>query len=102
MACISERTFHHHQTKYLAPSIIHVWKHSQEALLSKCKSPVVIGADGSADSPGHSAKFGSYGIFDMSSNKVLHIELVQVKIIHHQLVITIISDNCLLLCRATK
>ena len=58
VACISERTFHHHQAKYLAPSIIHVWKHSQQALLFKCKSPVVIGADGWADSPGHSAKFG--------------------------------------------
>ena len=102
VACISERTFHHHQTKYLAPSIIHVWKHSQQALLSKCKSPVVIGADGRADSPGHSAKFGSYSIIDMSSNKVVHIELVQVTIIQYPSVITVISHNCLLICSATK
>ena len=70
VACISKRKFHHHQAKYPAPSIIHVWKHSQQALLSEA---IVIGADGRADSLGRSAKFGSYGIIDMSSNKVFHI-----------------------------
>ena len=60
--------------------------------MSKCKSPVEVGADGRADTPGRSAKFGSYGIIDMSSNKVLHIELVQV-IIHYPSVIAIISHN---------
>ena len=83
MACISDRTFYYHQTKYLEPSIIHVWKHSQQELLSKCRSPVVIGVDGRADSPGHSAKFGSYGIIDMNTNKVIHIELVQVRTFHY-------------------
>ena len=80
MACIKERAFHYHQKKYLAQSVIHVWKHSQRALLSKCTSPIVIGGDGRADSPGHSAKYGSYGVIDMSTNKVIHIELVQVKV----------------------
>ena len=80
MACIAERTFYYHQTNYLTPSVIHVRKHSQQALLSKCISPVIIGGDGRADSPDHSAKYGSYGIIDMSTNKVLHIELVQVEI----------------------
>ena len=78
MARITERTSYNHQKLYLEPSVIHVWKHSQQALLAKCKSPVVIGGDGRADSPGHSAKYGSYGIIDMHTNKVLHIELVQV------------------------
>ena len=79
MACIKERAFHYHQTKYLTLSVIHVWKHSQQSLLSKCTSPVVIGGDGRANSLGHSAKYGSYGIIDMKTNKVIHIELVQVK-----------------------
>ena len=43
-----------------------------------CDSPLAIGGDGRADSPGHSAKYGSYGIIDLSTNKDLHIELVQV------------------------
>ena len=33
-------------------------------------SPLAIGGDGRADSPGHSAKYGSYGIIDLSTNKV--------------------------------
>ena len=37
-----------------------------------------IGGDGLADSLRHSAKLGSYGIIDLNTNKVLHIELVQV------------------------
>ena len=39
---------------------------------------VKIGGDGRADSPGHSAKYGSYGIIYLRTNKVLHIESVQV------------------------
>ena len=86
MACIKERTFYYYQIKYLEPSVVHVWKTSQQALLSKCKSPIVIGGDGRADSPGHSAKYGSYGIVKMSTNKVIHIELVQVIVVnsYHQ------------------
>ena len=34
--------------------------------------------DGRVDSPGHSVKFGSYGIIDLTINKVIHLELVQV------------------------
>ena len=80
MACIAERTFCYHQTNYVAPSVTHVWKCSQQGLLSKCRSPVIIGDDGRADSPGHSSKYGSYGIIDMSTNKVLYTELVQVEV----------------------
>ena len=43
MACIAERAFYYHQANYLAPSVIHVWKGLQRALLSKCRSPVIIG-----------------------------------------------------------
>ena len=78
MACIKERTFHYHQTKYLEPAVVDVWKNSQQTLLSKCKSPVVIGGDRRADSPKHSAKYGSYRIVHMSTNKFIHIEVVQV------------------------
>ena len=80
MACIAERTFFYHQTNYLAPSVIYVWKRSQQVLFSKFRSPVIIGGDERADSLGHSAKYGSYEMIDMSTSKVLHIELVQVEI----------------------
>ena len=41
------------------------------------KGPLTVGGDGRVDSPGHSAK---YSIIDLSSNRVIHIELVQVNI----------------------
>ena len=66
--------------QYLAPPLYRSFRRLWRALLSKCRSPVIIGGDGRADSPGHSAKYGSYGIIDMSTNKVLHTELVQVEI----------------------
>ena len=34
--------------------------------------------DGRADSPGHSAKYGSYTVVDMRCNKVVDYRLVQV------------------------
>ena len=40
--------------------------------------PLIIGGDGRADSPGHSAKYGSYGILDLTTNKVINMQLVQV------------------------
>ena len=59
-----------------------VWSENQSKLLSECvsKGPLTVGGDGRADSPGHSAMYGSYGIIDLSSNTAIHIELVQVSI----------------------
>ena len=34
MACIKERTFHYHQTKYPEPAVVDVWKNSHQILLS--------------------------------------------------------------------
>ena len=40
--------------------------------------PVVIVGDGRSDSPGHSAKYGSYTFMDMDTHKILDVEIVQV------------------------
>ena len=58
-----------------------VWETKQQKLLTECRSrgtPLSIGGDGRADSPGHSAKYGSYGIIDLDTDKIIPIELVQV------------------------
>ena len=81
VACFTDRTCYIHQTEYLEPAVISVWKGKQLNLLAECASrdsPLAIGGDGRAHSPGHSAKYGSYGIIDLNTNKVLHIEFVQV------------------------
>ena len=82
MASIKERTFFDHQKRYLAPAILSVWNEKKSTLLSECvsKGPLTctVGGDGRADSPVYSAKYGSYRVIGLSSNKVIHIELVQV------------------------
>ena len=65
VACISDRTFYRHQSRFLEPAIFTVWKAEQSRLLAGCKawdSSLSIGGDGRADSPGHSAKYGSYAL----------------------------------------
>ena len=42
------------------------------------KEALVLGGDGRADSPGHSAKYGSYSVIDLKQSKVVDIKLVQV------------------------
>ena len=37
-----------------------------------------LGGDGKADSPGHSAKYGSYSVIELNENKVVDLKLVQV------------------------
>ncbi len=40
-------------------------------------SGLIIGGDARADSPGHSAKYGSYTVMEMRIGKILMTELVQ-------------------------
>ena len=40
------------------------------------RSPLSVGGDGRADRPGHSVKYGLYGLIDLDTNKVIHIQLV--------------------------
>ena len=56
--------------EYLEPSVLSVWKHKQQQLLSASKLSLTIDGDGRADSPGHSPKYGSYDIIDLCTNKM--------------------------------
>lgn len=46
--------------------------------LRKEKRPLILGGDGRADSPGHSAKFGSYTVVELKRKVVIDVQLVQV------------------------
>jgi len=53
----------------------------QKNLLDKMaqnKDSVILTGDGRCDSPGHSAKFGSYTVIEQKMNRVLDFQLVQV------------------------
>lgn len=80
---ISRKTFFRHQNHYLQPAINHVWSQQQNALLEKMKTQkkkLELGGDGRADSPGHSAKYGTYSLLELSYNKIIDFQLVQVHV----------------------
>jgi hypothetical protein len=63
VAHICARKFSRHQEFCLLPAIRSVWSTRRALLLDEIMSRdtgLVLGGDGRADSPGHSAKFGSY------------------------------------------
>ena len=69
MQIFSQRNLTSTQKKYFFPVVNRKFQEHQE---------VVAGGDGRRDRPGHSAKYGTYGIVDMNSSKVLDFSLVQV------------------------
>lgn len=77
----SKRTFFHHQTDILHPAIKAVWDEQQRSHLTMLQvegRPLVLGGDGRADSPGYSAKFGTYTTMELEANVVLDLQVVQV------------------------
>ncbi|KAG0416064.1 hypothetical protein HPB47_006740 [Ixodes persulcatus] len=52
-------------------------KHQLELFTAAAGKQLTIAGDGRADSPGHSAKYGTYTMLDVDSNKILHVETVQ-------------------------
>ena len=81
-ATIVPRTFYNHQKKFLTQAVSTIWlKHQTDITesLKKSKRPLIIGGDGRCDSPGHSAKFGSYTVMDLETKNIIDVELVQVK-----------------------
>nr|XP_055062873.1 uncharacterized protein LOC129445902 isoform X2 [Misgurnus anguillicaudatus] len=64
---------------YLEPTIIHKWGTDQETLLQRLSQhdKAIIGGDMRADSPGHSAKYGSYSVMNIREKTIIDIQLVQ-------------------------
>lgn len=78
---ITLTTFFRHQRRYLQPAISSVWETQQLSLIATFKDQekkLALSGDGRADSPGHSAKYGSYTVLEMTCNKVVDYRLVQV------------------------
>uniref|UniRef100_A0A1X7VSQ9 Uncharacterized protein n=1 Tax=Amphimedon queenslandica TaxID=400682 RepID=A0A1X7VSQ9_AMPQE len=47
------------------------------AMLQSDNATTLLGGDGRADSPGHSAKYGTYTLIKLSHNIILDLQLVQ-------------------------
>ena len=68
-----------HQKSFLHPAVNSVYmQHQTELIEGCCNRELILAGDGRADSPGHSAKFGSYTVLDLDTNKVMDFQLVQV------------------------
>ena len=81
MSAIARKTFFCHQKSYLHPTINIVWERYQRKLISELMEKnkgLALNGNGRADSPGHSAKYGSYSIIELNKNKVIDLKLVQV------------------------
>ena len=75
----SHHTFNKLQKCYLVPAIVETWRTQQSAMLSDIAGHhLVVGGDGRCDSPGFSAKYGSYTVMDLQRQRVIDVQLVQV------------------------
>jgi len=79
---ISYQTYLKHQREIIQPAVHQLWKKEQQHIFDNVKassnSELTVAGDGRADSPGHSAKYGSYTLLDTNINKIVHTELVTV------------------------
>ena len=78
---ISRKTIFRHQFHYLQPAVNNVWSQQQNTLLQGMKiqkKKLVSGGEVRDDSPGHSAKYGTYSLLELSYNKITDFEFVQV------------------------
>jgi hypothetical protein len=82
MPMFSSRTYFQIQSCYLVPATMSVWKTQQDIELAAVRGiDLVLGGDARCDSPGHSAKYGTYTLMDIKNTKVLECQLVQVSTI---------------------
>ncbi|XP_062582679.1 uncharacterized protein LOC134252712 [Saccostrea cucullata] len=68
------------QSLYLVPTIEDVWQREQLHLFTAAQEsgePLRLGGDGRCCSPGHTAKYLSYTLMDLKTNKILDTQLVQ-------------------------
>lgn len=78
---ISHTTFYNIQRDNLIPVIMAAWKTEQQAVfedLRNRKEPLKLCGDGRMDSPGFSAKYCTYSLMDMLSQKVVAFAVVDV------------------------
>ena len=77
---ISSSHYYTTQTTILFPVVQHTWIETQTAILKQLKKEksVDVCGDGRCDSPGHSAKYGTYTLMDEKTNLIIEFSVVQV------------------------
>ncbi|XP_057715805.1 uncharacterized protein LOC130931222 [Corythoichthys intestinalis] len=80
VAIYSTRSYFRHQERYLHEAIKTVWRQRKIGLLSHLQAEgeeIVCGGDARADSPGHSAKYGTYTMMELRKPTILDVQIVQ-------------------------
>ena len=70
-----------HQRNILRPAVSFAWEKFQNIYIRWAQrqgTALTLGGDGRADTPGHSAKYGSYSLLDLQQGVVIDLQLVQV------------------------
>ncbi|CAC5407917.1 unnamed protein product [Mytilus coruscus] len=74
----SMRTYNRLQSLYVSPAATMAWDAEQSSLLDQLRgTDVILGGDARCDSPGYSAKYGSYTLMDLQTKKILDFQLIQ-------------------------
>ena len=78
LQCLAERTFYEIQKDILWPVIQDAWNKKQSELFDELQGQQVkLSGDGRCDSPGHTAKYGTYTVMDSETDKVVDFQIVQ-------------------------
>ena len=76
---LGERQYNSIQAKYLFPLVNKKFiQHQADLFIEVQGKEMVLGGDGKCDSPGHSAKYGTYSFMDVESEKIVDFAVVQV------------------------
>lgn len=76
---ISQTTYNDIQKTFLMPAVNKAWEEEKKAVRQELGSrKVELCGDGRCDSPGFSAKYCSYTLMDLKTNKILTLQLIQV------------------------
>jgi hypothetical protein len=76
---MSPVTYYKHQRTYLFPLVIRHWKTAQQHVLAACPRQMTLMGDNRSDSPGFSAKYGTYSLMEGHENKIVDFQVVQVR-----------------------
>ena len=88
LAHISQSTYNRYKTTLLQPVVWNCWLEHQRILFDELhvmEGCLELAGDSRSDSPGHSAKYGSYCLMETRLNKIIHFELIQVSM--HQIIL---------------
>ncbi|XP_044141617.1 uncharacterized protein LOC122931608 [Bufo gargarizans] len=77
LSTFSETTYYRYQTKFLFPAIDIAWKQEKQKIHEDLNGlPICLAGDGQCDSPGHSAKYCTYTVMDLYTEKIIDFEVV--------------------------